>query len=140
MGLLQFRSDKRDILLNDPIIKNNLEEIYNLWSDEAFNNYINNISNIFINLTKSGTNILPTVRLNKLLSHKCIIISEYTNDIDDGFYNDIIFFCKLEDISKIYLEIINKPKNEINELSENIYNRFYNKFNKINACSLISEK
>ena len=140
IGALVHRSDKAQIILNDPIIKNNLEEIYNLWSDEAYNDYINNTSNIFINLTKTGTNILPSVRINKLLSHKCIVISEYTNDIDEEYYKGLVYFCKLEDISKVYLELINNSKEKIQEIANNIYINFYNKFNTKNAYKLITKK
>jgi len=138
IGLLHYRNDKKDILFQNSFIKNNLEEVYDLWNDNDFNNYINNKPNIYLNLTKTDTYALPSVRINKLLSHKCIIISEHTNDIDEEYYKDIIYFCDINEIDKVYKKLLNDTNLE--DKSNKIYDIFYNKFNYKNAINLITQK
>ena len=140
IGKLDYRPDKRDKLLNNILIKDNLEEVYNLWNDNDFNNYINNNVNIFLNLTKSGTIALPSVRINKLLSHKCIIISEHTNEIDEEYYKEIIYFCDINEVGNIYKKLNDNTNVDLQQMSDEIYEKFYNKFNYKNVQNLIIEK
>jgi hypothetical protein len=127
-------------------MKENLKEIYNLWNDNDYNNFISSKPNIFLNLTKHiipnivEYNVLPTVRINKLLSHKAIIISEHTNPIDEAYYKDMVYFCNLEEIEDVYQELINKTNIELEQISNNIYEKFYDKFYYKNAVKLITEK
>ena len=140
MGNLNYRHEKKGILFNNPIIKDNLIEIYNVWNDGDYNNLISNSPNIFLNLTKGNTVILPSVRINKLLSHKCIIISEHTNNIDEEFYKDIIYFCNINEIGNIYKILINKSAQELEIESNEKYKKFYNMFNSKNIVNLITQK
>jgi hypothetical protein len=134
IGNLEYRGDKASR------ISTNIEEINNLWTDEIYNEYINSSSKIYLNLTKSNTNALPSVRINKLLSHKCIIISEHTNDIDEEYYKDMVYFCNLEDISKIYENLMKKSNIELQNEANEKYKKFYDKFYFKNAHKLIKEK
>jgi len=111
-----------------------------LWSDIDFNNYISNRPNIYLNLTKNNTDVLPSVRINKLLSHKCIIISEHTNVIDEEYYNGIIYFCNINEIENVYRKLINKTNIELQQKANKIYEKFYNKFYYKNAIDLIIQK
>jgi len=140
IGLLSYRNDKKNILFQNSFIKNNLEEVYNLWNDNDFNNYISNKPNIYLNLKKTNTDALPSVRINKLLSHKCIIISEHTNDIDEEYYKNIIYFCNIDEIENIYRKLINKTNIKLQEEADRIYETFYNKFYYKNAVDLIIQK
>lgn len=140
IGLLAYRSDKKNILFQNSFIKNNLEEVYNLWNDTDFNNYISSNPKIYLNLTKNNTYALPSVRINKLLSHKCIIISEHTNEIDEEYYKGIIYFCNIDEIENIYRRLVNKTNIELQQEANKIYEKFYNKFYYKNAINLIIQK
>jgi hypothetical protein len=140
MGNFNHRENKKEILFNDSLMKNNLIEIYNIWNDDDYNKFISDTPNIFINLTKDDSAVLPSVRLNKLLSHKCIIISEYTNEIDDEYYKDIIYFCNINDITNIYKNLMAKSADELKLESNTKYNKFYNTFNSKNMVNLILQK
>ncbi len=94
----------------------------------------------FINLTKNNSCILPSVRLNKLLSHKCIIISEYTNDIDQKYYKDIIYFCDINEIENIYKTLKNKSAIELEIESNNKFKKFNSIFNSKNIVNIILQK
>jgi hypothetical protein len=111
-----------------------------LWNDSDFNNYISNKPSIYLNLTKKNTVALPSVRINKLLSHKCIIISEHTNDIDEEYYRDMIYFCNIDEIENVYRNLINKTNIELQYEADKIYEKFYNKFYYKNAIDLIIQK
>jgi hypothetical protein len=140
IGLLGHRSDKADILYQSSLIKNNLEEVYNLWNDTDFNDYISSQPRIYLNLTKYGTIALPSVRINKLLSHKCIIISEHTNEIDEEYYKEMVYFCDIHEIKNIYRNFTNKTNTELQQEADKIYEKFYNRFYYKNAIQLITEK
>lgn len=140
IGLLAYRADKKNILFQNSFIKNNLEEVYNLWNDSDFNNYISNKPSIYLNLTKKNTVALQSVRINKLLSHKCIIISEHTNDIDEEYYRDMIYFCNIDEIENVYRNLISKTNIELQYEADKIYEKFYNKFYYKNAIDLIIQK
>ena len=140
MGNFNYRQNKKNIILKSSFMKDNLVEIYNIWNDDDYNYLISNTPNIFINLTKTGTCVLPSVRINKLLSHKAIIISEFTNDIDEKYYKDIIYFCNIDEIEKIYEKLKNKTAYEL-EIESNIkYKKFNNIFNSKNINNLIIQK
>ena len=139
LGYINARQNKQNIIFKNSALKNNFKEVYNLWSDEKYNNYISNNNDIYLNLTKSGTNILPSVRINKLLSHKCIIISEHTNPIDEEYYKGMVYFCNINEIGNIFQTLSNKTGIELQKEADEKYKLFYNKFN-INYNSLICEK
>ena len=140
MGYLVFRQDKADIILQSPFMQNNLEDTTGLWTDDAYNSFITNRPNIYLNLTKSGTDILPSVRINKLLSHKCIVISDHTNPTDEAFYKDIVYFCNVEEIEGVYRMLSEKTGSELQTIADEIYERFYNRFHWKSAMELIDQK
>jgi hypothetical protein len=131
LGSLDLRKEKKAKLLTDPNTKNDIIEVYNLWNDKDFNSFMNNKSHIFLNLTKDGTNALPSFRINKLLSHKSIIISEHTNKLDDKMYEDLLYFCDIDKIGKLYYELKNKTPVELQEIANQFYDRFKTKFSQI---------
>ena len=63
------------------------------------------------------------------MSHKCIVISEYTSEIDDELYKDIVIFCKVEDIMNEFYKLKNMNIEDLNKMSEDIYNKFINRIN-----------
>ena len=140
IGKLDYRGDKKEILFQSSLLQNNLEEVYDLWNDTDFNNYISDKPRIYLNLTKDGTSALPSVRTNKLLSHKCIIISEHTNDIDEEYYKGMVYFCNIDEIENTYKTLINKTNMELQQEADEIYKNFYNTFYYQNAISLMTEK
>lgn len=140
-GKFEYRQDKVNYLFKNSLLKNNLIEVYNTWDDMSFNSIIENSKNIFLNLTKSlHINALPSVRINKLLSHKCIIISEHVNIVDEELYDGMVYFCNLNEIANIYSNFLQNTPMQLQELSNNIYTKFYNKFNCKNAVELIIRK
>ena len=76
----------------------------------------------------------------ELLSHKCIIISEHTNKIDEEFYKDIVYFCDINEIGDFYKNLINKSPQELEIESNEKYKKFYNIFNSNNIVNLITQK
>jgi hypothetical protein len=141
MGKFDYRKEKYDILMQYPEIKDSLIETYDLWNDSDYNNFIeNNSPKIFINLTKSGTNALPSVRINKLLSHKGLIISEHTNEIDERLYEGIVYFSDIRDFSNVYSNLLKKTNDELQMESEKRYDKFKQLFDQKNAINLITAK
>jgi hypothetical protein len=114
-----------------------INEVYNLWSHEDFNMFIINNIDIYLNITKDTTKALPSVRINKLLSHKCIIISEHTNDLDEELYKDIVFFKDLNEIGDFFKYLSKKSTTELDIIADNSYQNFVKIFNAENAFNLI---
>jgi hypothetical protein len=135
IGNLNYdRKDKEQIInLSNVYIK----EIYNLWTDKDFNEFIINNKHIYLNLNKGNTVALPSVRINKLLSHKCIIISEHTNIEDEELYKDLVFFKNINEIGDFYKSFLTKSNNELERISKNIYRKFLSIFKFKNSINLI---
>lgn len=121
-------------------LKKIITQLYNIWNDNDYQSLIKNKPAIYLNLTKDFTYALPSIRINKLLSHKCIIISEFTNKIDEELYKDIVYFCKLDEIEVVYRNLINKSADELCEISNRIYDKFCETFYYKNAIKIIVEK
>ena len=109
-----------------------------IWSEKSYNYLIENTSNIFYNCNQN--NILPTARISKLLNSKCIIISEYSNSIDDEIYKDCVIFCKLEETDKIFNNLIKKTPEELSFLSNKLYENFSNIFSVDNIINILCSK
>lgn len=137
IGSLQFREHKYRRLPDN--LKKNLIIIQNIWNDTDYNKFISDKANIFLNLNKEGTAALPSVRINKLLSHKCIIISEHTNTIDDELYKDLIYFCHIKEIGTILNDLMQKTPDELQDISNRKYQIFCERFNSKNLLNLILE-
>jgi len=140
IGNLDLRPQKKDKLLSKEILKNNLIGINHIWSDEAYNNFILENPHLHLNLTKGNTKTLPSVRINKLLSHGAIVISEHTNPIDEELYGDMVNFCNLDDIESVYKKLSSMTREEIQRKSDKIHNDFYEKFNVTKICNYIQQK
>lgn len=121
-------------------LKKIIIQVYHIWNDNDYQSLIKNKPAIYLNFTKDFTYALPSIRINKLLSHKCIIISEFTNKIDDELYKDMVYFCKLDEIEVVYRNLINRSVDELHEISNKIYDKFYEKFHYKNAIKLILQK
>jgi len=129
IGNFNFRQKTQDILFQSDFLKENIKEVYNLWNDVDFNNFINTGPKIYLNVMKiGGMNALPSARINKLLSHKCIIISEHCNEIDDDLYKNMIYFCKLEEIEDVYRMLLSKSDEELQKDANEKYELFCNFF------------
>ena len=133
-----YRPIKRLLLIEkfqDTLVENN-----NLFNDIDYDKFIQTNSYIYLNITRDGNNILPSIRINKLLSHKCIVISEHCNEIDDALYKDIVYFCNFDEIYDVYTKLIQKSPTELKEEAETKYNLFCEKFNYKNICNMIETK
>jgi hypothetical protein len=141
IGLFSFRSAKEEKINNTTtLIKNNLVEKYDLWTDTDYNDFMSSAPNIFLSIGKYDSQVLPSVRINKLLSHKAIIISEHTNDIDEEYYDGMVYFCNIEEMDDIYRTLMNKTAEELQQEADDKYKRFYEKFYYKNASKMILEK
>ena len=52
----------------------------------------------------------------------------------------MVYFCNLEEIEDVYKKLISKTNIELEQISNDIYDKFYNKFYYKNAVKLITEK
>lgn len=107
-----------------------------LFNDNQYNMYMVKNTNIFLNLVsknglynEEGSNILPFSRICKLLSHKCLVISQHCNKEDDEFFEDMVYFCSVEDIKKTFYNLSLKSPNELHDISNKNYIKFCDKFN-----------
>ena len=135
MGALMFDRREKEQIIHSSGVK--INEVYNLWTDHDFNQFIIHNTHLYLNLTKGQTKALPTVRVNKLLSHKCIIISEPTNAEDEELYKDLVFFKNLNEIGDFYNSLIAMSNFELENMAEGIYQKFISKFKIDNVVNLI---
>lgn len=135
MGYIPYGREEKNKIINNSGVKINM--VYNLWSHQAFNLFINNNTHIFLNITKGDTKVMPMVRVNKLLSHKCIIISEHLEELEEELYKDMVFFKDLHEIGDFFKSLINKSKAELDIIAESSYQKFSNSFSLENAFKLI---
>jgi hypothetical protein len=135
IGDLALGRREKEKIINSSGIK--IHQIFNLWSDDEFNAFIINNTHIYLNITKFATKTLPTVRINKLLSHKCIIISEHTNEVDDALYKDIVFFKDITEIGEFYKSLMTKSKSELETIAETAHQKFISMFQAEHAVHLI---
>lgn len=124
-------------IIKTKLISVQINNISNLWTDHDFNEYIINHADIFLNLNSDIGKSLASIRINKLLSHKCIIISEKTNDMDEELYKDIVFFKELNEIGDFYKSLLSKSREELEMISENAYQKFISIFSVNNAPNII---
>lgn len=130
LGAIMFRSKNLiDKFLNKSYFLNK----YDLFNEDKYNMYMVNNTNIFLNLNKHLSPVLPFARICKLLSHKCIVISQYCNRDDEELFKDMVYFCSFEDIEKTFNNLSSKSPNDLNDISNKIYIKFCNKFNANNS-------
>jgi len=137
IGDLASRSQKKNYLFKN---KSYFVQKYDLWSNDEFNNFIIDKPGIYLNILKQDViNVLPFARICKLLSHRCIIISEHCNTEDDKLLKDIVFFCKVEDIEYLFNKLSHKTPEELNRIAHTNYIKFCERFNykNINKLSLL---
>jgi hypothetical protein len=133
-GITDGRVHKEKIINESDV---NIHCINHLWSDKDYNLFIINHASIYLSLTKCETRTLASVRINKLLSHRCIIISEKTNDKDEELYKDMVFFRELNEIGPLFKSLIAMSPEELNNIAELAHQKFISKFNPENAFQII---
>jgi hypothetical protein len=135
LGVTLFNRHKKLEIMELSGLK--IKSINNLWNDKDYNNFISDKSRIYLNITKDENEVLPSLRINKLLSHKCIVISEKTNPVDEELYEGMVFFKEIAEIGDCFKKLVSMSDKELEDLSENIYQKFISKFDKNNAPKLI---
>ena len=126
IGNLKVRSKKVRCSLNK---LSYFKELANLWNDDDYNNIITSNSNIFYSCNKNTSlNVLPSCRINKLLSHGCIVISQLCNETDMKLYKGLVYFCDFNKINNLFKSFLRKSKDELSILSNKIYRKFETKF------------
>ncbi len=126
LGDITYRSKD---LSNYFLSKSYFIDKYNLFNENEYNMYMKNNTNIFLNINKTNSPILPLCRICKLLSHKCLVISQHCNKEDEELFEDIVYFCKsLMDIEKTFYNLLSKSPNELNDISNKNYIKFCDKF------------
>lgn len=123
LGDLKFKgANLRKMFLN----QNWFISKYNLFDDEQYNMYMINNTNIFLNL--NSQNVLPFARICKLLSHKCLVISQHCNKEDEEILKDVVYFCNVEDIKKTFDNLLSKSPIELQNYANEKYIKFCAKF------------
>lgn len=141
LGYLSLRPEASCQLFSYDNIRRNLIEMYELWSDHDYNQFMDGKSYILLNLCKKDKYpALASLRINKLLSHKCIIISEHTNEIDEALYKDLLYFCDITEISGLYEKLTHTPREELQKIANQFYELFKQRFCIENAIKLIECK
>lgn len=140
IGSMGYRGNKPNILFENTFLKDNFIEEDNLWDDETYDKFMTTEPRIYLNLTRDGTNALPSFRINKLLDYKSIIISEHTNDLDEEIYKDIVYFCDIDKIGETFKKLSDKSGKELQTISNEIYNKYYNKFCCENVVNITERK
>lgn len=141
IGSFGHRKDKHEKMMTDSNLCHDLKEVYNLWNETDYNKFMGTTGNIFLNVTKTHYPIMPSVRVNKLLSHGCIVISEHTNETDDELYEGLVFFADtLEDVGTVYQSLRQKTPAQLQEISDEIYRKFHAKFNAVAAIDMMLER
>jgi hypothetical protein len=106
----------------------NIFSKYDLWNDTYYNAFLLGTPYIYLNLTKFDTIAMPSVRVNKLLSHGAIIVSENVHEDDQADYEGLVFFGDLTQLEGIFRGLLEKSAEELREISDAIYSRFCAKF------------
>ncbi|EGB03045.1 hypothetical protein AURANDRAFT_68348 [Aureococcus anophagefferens] len=78
-------------------------------------------SSIFLNIHKVGATTIEALRINKLLGHKALIISEPCEEIDRLNYNGLVFFEPLECIPQKFDELVAIGPERRQKLADEIY-------------------
>ena len=141
LGLLDVRDKDTVKILSE---KKYFTSSYQLFKNSKYNKYITKNTNIYLNINKKRglrtlSNILPYGRICKLLSHKCLIISEHCNKDDEELFKDIIYFCDIKDIDKTFYNLSIKTPKELYEISNEKYKKFCNIFNPNNDNLILTK-
>ena len=134
LGIIQLRDNYKKYLSYKKFTVK-----YDLFTDKRFNEYINNNYNIFLNINKDKSKILPTGRICKLLSHKCIIISQYCKSKDMELFKNMLYFCSVDNIFDKFEELIKKTPDELEIISDNFHFEFAKKFDVDNKCLFLKK-
>ena len=117
LGNLQYRTkEATNIMRSIPYFI----EKYDLFTKDKFDSFLVKEPHIYVSICKRGTRVLPSARINRLLSSGAIIISQHCNPVDDALYKDLIWFCSLNEIHDTSKMLMEKSPSELNELSQTI--------------------
>lgn len=123
------RPHKWSFLMSSDFLKDKLMSTYDVWNESDYENLISkDYSSIFLNLNREGTTSLPSCRITKLLCHKALIISEPVDKEDMELYEDLVFFCDLNQIEEKFRYLLSLNKFERQQIADNIYEKFSERF------------
>jgi hypothetical protein len=126
LGDLMFRQEK--LRYFTPEFRGNIVPKFELWHETTYNAFLHGTPYIYLNLTKENTVAMPAVRVNKLLSHGAIIVSENVHADDQEEYEGLVFFGDLTQLEDIFRGLLEKSGEDLREISDAIYARFCEKF------------
>lgn len=95
-------------------------EKYDLFTKDKFDSFLVEVPHIYVNICKDGSHILPSARINRLLSSGAIIVSQRCNPVDDTSYDDLIWFCSVDEIHDTSKILMDKSPCELDHLSRTI--------------------
>ena len=117
LGSLEYRSkDVANLMRSIPYFI----ERYDLFTKEKFDAFLLREPHIYVSICKEGSCVLPSARINRLLSSGAIIISQHCNPVDDALYSDLIWFCSLNEIHDTSKMLMEKSPRELHDLSRTI--------------------
>lgn len=117
LGSLEYRSkEAANLMRSIPYFI----ERYDLFTKDKFDSFLVKVPHIYVSICKEGSCVLPSARINRLLSSGAIIISQHCNPVDDALYNDLIWFCSLDEIHDTSKMLMEKSPRELHDLSRTI--------------------
>lgn len=117
LGSLEYRSKEvANLMRSIPYFI----ERYDLFTKDKFDSFLVKVPHIYVSICKEGSCVLPSARINRLLSSGAIIISQHCNPVDDALYNDLIWFCSLDEIHDTSKMLMDKSPRELHDLSRTI--------------------
>jgi len=144
LGSFHCRQEKHALLLQSDSMKTALKEIYYIWDESSYHELVGRKGHIFLNVTKSlegNFPVLPTFRVHKLLGRGALIISEYSNvKDDDDVHKDLLFYTDVELIPSVFEMLKMKSPEELQTLSDGIYEKFHTYFCAENIPNLIMKR
>jgi len=122
-------NERRHLMLQK--INNNKEDCINIFSVdkiEEFIYWINNCKIILNVYTKEFNKPFDYYRFSLLLSNKILCITEeYIDDDEINYLKDFMIQTNYDNLDKLALEYINKSNEEINEITNKLYQLFKQK-------------
>lgn len=104
---------------------------FDIWSDVAFSNLLQNGDYIFLNIHRrcgEGTVPLEAFRLQKLLSAAQLVVSEHAQVKDEERYRSVISFATLQNIQATYQLLANMSLDDRKALASRRYSTYSQRF------------
>jgi len=139
-GSLAFdRAKCWEKVLEHPLAKANIANIYNIWDDRAFQGFVNDpaAQGVFLNFHKFCTYPRPPgnatrslePRMSQLMSTKVFIISERSHWKDEALYEGIVDFVEMHDVGKAFEKLYNLSVPERQALLDKRFELYKKRFN-----------